>query len=162
MIHTAYDGDSVFSTSFSQGIGGVKFREEFPTTSKLLCSTYSQIKGDCSLKALKFKLLIYTGENTGIWFVVMTIILTCTWLRSTWKTWSGCCTTWSDCLLDMLGHEVWIETSYPLFHRLEGTGIHMKDHSQSCRVRTVLKYPTKFEWVAWVDTAKAGLVYYNN
>ena len=44
---------------FSQNVGGVViFREEFPTTSKFLYSTYSQIKGDCSLKlkALKFNL----------------------------------------------------------------------------------------------------------
>ena len=50
----------------SQDGGVVKFRKEYPTTSKLLCSTYSQIKGYCSLKALKFKLLKYTGENTGM------------------------------------------------------------------------------------------------
>ena len=36
------------------GIEVVVFREEFPTTSKLLRSTYLQNKGDCSLKALKF------------------------------------------------------------------------------------------------------------
>ena len=39
-------------------MGGVK------ATSKLLSSTYFKIKGNCSLKALKFKHLKYTGENT--------------------------------------------------------------------------------------------------
>ena len=31
---------------------------------KLICSTYSTIKGICSLKALKFKCFKYTEENT--------------------------------------------------------------------------------------------------
>ena len=57
---------AVFFTGFSQDKGVVKYRAEFPTTLKLLCSTYSQIKGDCSLKALKVKLLKCTGENTNV------------------------------------------------------------------------------------------------
>ena len=44
---------SVEITEFSQGIRVVTFREEFPTKSKLLRSTYSYIKGDYLLKALK-------------------------------------------------------------------------------------------------------------
>ena len=41
------------------------FWEELPTTSKLLSPTYSKIKGNFLLKALKFKHLKYAGENTG-------------------------------------------------------------------------------------------------
>ena len=37
---------------------------ELVTTSKLLCSTYSKITGNCSQKALKFK---HPGENTAIY-----------------------------------------------------------------------------------------------
>ena len=40
------------------------FWEELPTTSKHLSSTYSKIKGNFLLKALKFKHLKYAGENT--------------------------------------------------------------------------------------------------
>ena len=39
---------------------------ELLTTSKLLSSTYVKIKGICYLKALKFKCLKYTGENTAL------------------------------------------------------------------------------------------------
>lgn len=40
-------------------IGVVVFGEEFPTTLKLSRSTHSQIKGDCSPKALR----VYWGEH---------------------------------------------------------------------------------------------------
>ena len=42
------------------------FREELhvTTTSKLLSSTHFKIKGNCSLKVLRFKNLKYTMENT--------------------------------------------------------------------------------------------------
>ena len=42
--------------------------EELLTTSKHLYSTHLKIKGICSLKALKFKCLKYTGENTDLIF----------------------------------------------------------------------------------------------
>jgi hypothetical protein len=38
--------------------------EELTTASKLLNPTYLKIKGNCSMKALKFLGLKYTGENT--------------------------------------------------------------------------------------------------
>ena len=40
--------------------------EQLPTTAKHLSSTYSKIKGNFLLKALKFKHLKYAGENTEI------------------------------------------------------------------------------------------------
>lgn len=40
------------------------FWEELVTTSKDISSTYSKIKGNYSLKALKFNHLKYAGENT--------------------------------------------------------------------------------------------------
>ena len=45
--------------------------EELLTTSKLLCSTYLKIKGIYSLKALKFKCLKYTGENTDLVVIIL-------------------------------------------------------------------------------------------
>ena len=44
------------------------FWEELTTTSKLLSPTYFKIKGNCSMKALKFKCLKYTGENTEVFY----------------------------------------------------------------------------------------------
>ena len=43
--------------------------EELLITLKLLCSTYLKIKGICLLKALKFKRLKYTAENTASPFI---------------------------------------------------------------------------------------------
>ena len=57
LVYTTY---SVFPRIFSEGV----FWEESKATSKHLSSTYSKIKGNCSLKALKLKHLKYTGENT--------------------------------------------------------------------------------------------------
>ena len=56
--------NSEISLESSEDVG-VRFWEELITTSKHLCSTHLKIKGVCSLKALKFKHLEYTGENTG-------------------------------------------------------------------------------------------------
>ena len=70
--HVLYMYMSVFSPEFSQGVGVVVLREEFLTTSKLLRSTYLQIKGDCLLKALKFKHLKYTEEDTVYMYTHMT------------------------------------------------------------------------------------------
>ena len=55
-----------FSLEFREDVAVGVIWEELLTTSKFLCSTYSKIKGICSLKALKFKCLKYTGENTVI------------------------------------------------------------------------------------------------
>ena len=61
-VHVPYrDVYSVLCRIFSQDIGVVNFREEFPSTSKLSCSTCSPIKGDRSQMALKFK--VYRGEH---------------------------------------------------------------------------------------------------
>ena len=57
---------SELSLEICEDIGVGEIWEELITTSKLLCSTYLQIKGICSLKALKCKCLKYTRENTGI------------------------------------------------------------------------------------------------
>jgi hypothetical protein len=46
------------------------FWEELTTTSKLLSPTYFKIKAD-SMKALKFKCLKYTGENTACYMYVI-------------------------------------------------------------------------------------------
>ena len=52
-----------FFREFCEDVGVGVVGEELLTTSKLLCSTYLKIKGICSMKALKFKYLMYTGEN---------------------------------------------------------------------------------------------------
>ena len=57
---------SQFSLELCEDVGVGEIWEELLTTSKLLCSTYLKIKGICSLKALKFKHLKYTGENTDL------------------------------------------------------------------------------------------------
>ena len=57
---------SEFSLEFSEDVGVGEIWEELLTTSKLLCSTYLNIKGICSLKALKFKRLKYTRKNTAM------------------------------------------------------------------------------------------------
>ena len=52
------------SLESSEDVGVGMIWEELLTTAKHLYSTHLKIKGICSLKALKFERLKYTGENT--------------------------------------------------------------------------------------------------
>ena len=56
----------VLSQEFSQGVVGGCIWEKLKAISKLLSSTYFKIKGNCLLKALKFKCLKYTRNTEYI------------------------------------------------------------------------------------------------
>ena len=69
-MSTSIGGEIPHPTEFSlevcDYIGVGVIWEELLAISKLLYSTYLKIKGICLLKALTFKRLKYTGENTAL------------------------------------------------------------------------------------------------
>ena len=69
------DTPTEFSPELCEDVGVGVTWEELLTTLKHLCSTYLRFKGICSLKALEFDCLKYTGKNTALYVLAIRPIL---------------------------------------------------------------------------------------